>query len=73
MKVTLILSFIMMAALFFMILAVVAFIQSKKFLGSAPKDIQEAILEHEERFFGARILGWLILVISVLVFPCVFT
>lgn len=56
-----------------MILAVVAFIQSKKFFGSAPKDIQEAILEHEERFFGARILGWLILVISVLVFPCVFT
>lgn len=72
MKVTLILSLIMMAAMFLMIFAAVAYIQSKKLFGSAPKDIQAAILEREERFAGARIIGWILLVISILAFPCAF-
>lgn len=72
MAVTLILSLVLMAALFLMILAAVAFIQSKKLFGSAPKDIQEVIRERPERFPGARLLGWTILTISVLAFPCAF-
>lgn len=60
----------MMAAMFLMIFAAVALIQSKKLFGSAPKDIQEAIQERGERFPGARVLGWMLLTISVFVFPC---
>lgn len=59
MIVTFILSFILMAALFFMIWAAVALIQSKKLFTTAPKNIHAAALEHAERFPGARVLGWL--------------
>lgn len=69
MLVTLILSAILMAALLLMIYAAVAFIQSKKLFTSAPKDIQEAVTEHEERFPGARVIGWVLLIIAVLAFP----
>ena len=72
MKITLILSIILMAALVLMLYAVVALIQSKKLFGSAPKDIQAAITEHKERFPGARLLGWKLLIIAVLAFPGVF-
>ena len=65
MIVTLLLSLILMAALFMMILAAVAFIQSKKLFGSAPKDIQDTITEHEERFPGARLFGWILLIFAV--------
>lgn len=68
MIVTFILSFILMAMLFLLILAAVALVQSKKLFTTAPKDIQAAALEHEERFPGARILGWLLLVIFAAVF-----
>lgn len=56
MKVTLLLSLLPMASLFLMIWAAVALVQSKKLFTTAPKDIQAAALEHEERFPGARIL-----------------
>ena len=72
MKVTMILSIILMAALTLMLYAAVALIQSKKLFGSAPKDIQAAITEHKERFSGARLLGWKLLIIAVLAFPGVF-
>lgn len=35
----------------------VALIQNKKLFGSAPKDIQDAIVEHDERFKGAHLIG----------------
>ena len=72
MKITLILSLILMVALFLMIYAAVALVQSKKLFGSAPKDIQAAITEHKERFPGARLLGWKLLIIAVLAFPGAF-
>ena len=52
MLLTIILSIIMMAGLFLMLLAGVAFIQDKKYFTSAPKDVQESILPREERFHG---------------------
>ena len=61
MKVTLILSLELMAALFLMLWAAVALVQSKRFFWTAPKDIQAAVLEHEERFAGQRIWGLAIL------------
>ena len=72
MKITLILSLILMAALFLMIYAAVALVQSKKLFGSAPKDSQAAITEHKERFPGARLLGWTLLILAVLAFPGAF-
>ena len=68
MKLTLILSLILMAALFLMLYAAVALVQSKKLFGSAPKDIQEAITEHKERFPRARRLGWKLLILAVFIF-----
>lgn len=62
---TLILSAVMMAGLFLLLLAGVGFIQDKKFFASAPKEVQEAIQPRKERFPGAHILGWLLAVVSV--------
>lgn len=61
-------SFVLMAALFLLIWAAVALVQSKKLFTTAPKDIQAAALEREERFPGARILGWTLLVIIAAAF-----
>ena len=68
MGVTLILSLILMAALFLMLYAAVALVQSKKLFGSAPKDIQAVITEHKERFPNARRLGWKLVVLAVSAF-----
>lgn len=69
--VTLQLACIMMAGLFLMIDAAVAFIQDKRLFTSAPKDIQAAIRPRTtERFRGAHALGWLLLVIAVLMILC---
>ena len=72
MAVTLMLSGILMLALFTMLWAAVALIQDKKLFGSAPKDIQAVIRERKERFPGARRMGWNLLVLAVLVFPACF-
>ena len=56
----------MMAGLFLMLLAGVAFIQDKKYFTSAPKDVQESILPREERFRGQHAIGWVLMIISVL-------
>ncbi len=55
---TIVLSAVLMAGLFLLLFAGVALIQDKKYFTSAPKDIWEAILPHEERFPGAHVLGW---------------
>lgn len=45
-----------------------AFIQDKKFFSSAPKEALEVLKPgNEELFYGARAMGWVLLVISVLV------
>lgn len=62
---TIILSVILMAGLFLMLLSGVAFIQDKRYFTSAPKDVYEAVLPKEERFPGAHIIGWLLALLSV--------
>ena len=69
---TLILSLALMAAFFLMLFAAVALVQDRRFFTTAPKDIQEAILEHKEPFRGARVIGWILLIIAVLTFPAAF-
>lgn len=48
-----------------MLFAAVAFIQDKKFFGTAPKDVQERVQAHEERFPGMHILGYVLCITAV--------
>ena len=68
MLLTLLLSVILMAALFLLLFAGVAFIQKKSLFSSAPQDIQDAIKKHGERFPGMHILGWILAGISIAAF-----
>lgn len=52
MLLTIILSVIVMAGLFLMLIAGVAFIQDKKYFTSAPKDVQDAILQERKLYAG---------------------
>lgn len=72
MGITLILSVVLMAALFLMLWAAVALVQDRRLYTTAPKDIQAAIAEHEERFPGARVFGWFLLLLSVALFAGAF-
>ena len=63
--ITLILSVIMMAALFILLFAAVALIQDKKFFSTAPKDIQETVREHKERFPGQHVVGWILIGVAL--------
>ena len=63
MIVTFILSLILMASLFLMIWVAVSLVQNPKLFTTAPKDIQATVVPHEERFPGARILGWFLLLL----------
>lgn len=63
---------ICIAGILLMLYAGVAFIQDKKYFTSAPKDIQEAIQVHEERFKGAHALGWILMILAcVMIFGSV--
>lgn len=66
MLVTFVCSLVVIMALFLGLWVAVALIQSKKLFTTAPKDIQAAVLEHEERFPCARMLGWKLLSLCVL-------
>lgn len=63
MIVTFILSLILMASLFLMIWVAVSLVQNPKLFTTAPKDIQATVVPHKERFPGARILGWFLLLL----------
>lgn len=65
---TIVLSIFLMVSIFIMIYSAVAFIQEKKFFSTAPKDIQDAIIERDERFKGARLLGYIIAIICIISF-----
>ena len=50
-----------------MLFAAVAFIQDKRFFSSAPKEAQAVIQPREnELFYGARVIGWTLMVFGVL-------
>ena len=67
MLLTIFLAIVICAAVTMMLLAAVAFIQKKEFFSSAPKEAQEAILPREqELFYGARAIGWTLMVFSIL-------
>ena len=66
MIITLLLSLMLMAGLFLMLLSGVGFIQDIKFFGSAPKEVRNVVKPREERFKGAYAIGWIMAVFSVL-------
>jgi hypothetical protein len=67
MLLTIFLAIVFCVAITLMMLSAVAFIQDKKFFSSAPKEAQEAILPRDkELFYGARIIGWTLMVFSFL-------
>ena len=67
MLLTIFLAIVFCAAISIMLLSAVAFIQKKAFFSSAPKEAQEVLLPREqERFYGARAVGWTLMVFSFL-------
>ena len=67
MLLTLFLAIVFCAAITLMLLSAVAFIQKKEFFSSAPKEAQEVVKPREkELFYGARTIGWTLMVFSIL-------
>ena len=64
---TVFLAIVFCAAITLMLLSAVAFVLDKKFFSSAPKEAQEVILpRNQELFYGARAMGWVLMIISIL-------
>ena len=67
MLLTVFLAVVFCAAITLMLLSAVAFIQDKRFFSSAPKEAQELLKPRErELFYGARTIGWTLMVFSIL-------
>ena len=69
MKITLLASFLVMAAYFLLLYAGVGLIQEKKFFSYAPREVFAAVPERKaKRFRGAHILGWYLGILAMLLF-----
>ncbi len=66
MLLTILLSIMMMAGLFLMLLSGIGFIQDKRFFTSAPRQVQDVVKPREERFPGAHAIGWILAAVSFL-------
>lgn len=67
MLLTIFLTIVFCSAITLMLFSAVAFIQNEKFFSSAPREAQEAIIPREkELFYGARTIGWTLMVFSIL-------
>lgn len=64
---TIFLAIVFCASVTLMMFSAVAFIQDSRFFSSAPKEAQEVIKPRDkELFYGARSIGWVLLVFSIL-------
>mgnify|MGYP007045097304 FL=1 len=68
MKITLLASFLVMAAYFLLLYAGVGLIQEKKFFSSAPREVFAAVPERKAERFRAHILGWYLGILAMLLF-----
>ena len=67
MLLTVFLAIIFCVAITLMMFSAVAFIQNTKFFSSAPKEAKEALIPREkELFYGARTIGWVLMIFSFL-------
>ena len=64
---TILLSLMMMAGLFLLLLSGIGFIQDRRFFTSAPREVQDAVQPREERFCGAHAIGWIMAASSFLI------
>jgi len=68
MLLTIFLAIIICAAVTLMLIAGVAFVQNARMFSSAPKEAREVLQpRNEELFYGARTIGWVMMIISALV------
>ena len=68
MLLTIFLAIVFCAAITILLISAVAFVQEKRFFSSAPKEAQAVIQPRdEELFYGARAMGWVLMIISILV------
>ncbi len=64
---TLFLAVVFCAAITMLLIAAVAFVQDTKFFSSAPKEAVALLRpRNEELFYGARTMGWVLIVLSLL-------
>ncbi|MCM1055327.1 MAG: hypothetical protein NC394_07380 [Bacteroides sp.] len=63
---TFLLSLLAIGGITLMLYSAVALVQDKRFFGSAPKDAQKLIQPKPERFKGQHLLGWALLILSLL-------
>jgi len=67
MLLTIFLTIVFCAAVTLMLLSAVAFIQKRELFSSAPREVREVILPREKELFaGARIIGWTLMIFSIL-------
>ena len=61
------LAIVFCAAITLLLISAVAFVQDKRFFSSAPKEALEVLKpRNEELFYGARTMGWVLMIISIL-------
>jgi len=64
---TIFLTIVFCAAITLMLVSAVAFIQNEKFFSSAPKEAREVLISRDkELFYGARVIGWVLMIFSML-------
>lgn len=64
---TVFLAVVFCAAITILLISAVAFVQDQRFFSSAPKEAREVIKPRDnELFYGARAMGWVMIVISIL-------
>ncbi len=68
MVITIISILMIMLGYFLMLYGAVGFIQDKRLFSSAPKENLAVIPDRKERFKGAHVIGWVIVVFAVLLF-----
>jgi hypothetical protein len=67
MLLTVFLAIIFCGAITLLLIAAVVFVQDKRFFSSAPKEALEAFVPRDkELFYGARAMGWVMLILGVL-------
>ena len=67
MLLTVFLAIVFCAAITLMLISAVVFIKDKKLFSSAPKEALELVIDRkQEEFYGARKIGWTLMVMSML-------
>ena len=66
MLLTIFLSLVFCVAITLMLISAVVFIKDKKLFSSAPKEALELVIDRkEEEFYGARKVGWTLMIMSM--------